>query len=127
MNGNEIAETVAQLLDNPDIDPRVARRLMVALTLDTRMEFQTCSTSVSLNFNKLETLIETQSDNIARLESIISRHEEYLQKHPSLVYLLRYRTKESAVVILSSIMILSLWYVSGIRQPILKWLGWPVF
>lgn len=50
-----------------------------------------------------------------------------LNDHSPLIYLLRFRTKETIAALLFLIFLLSAWYVSGIRQPILKWLGLPIF
>ena len=58
---------------------------------------------------------------------MIQTHDTYLNDHPTLLYLLRFRTKETIATILFVILILSAWYVSGFSQPILKWLGLPSF
>ena len=127
MNGNEFAEAITKILDDQDMDPQATRRLLIALTLDTRTEIAACSIANNKHHDMLEQLIETQNETLSELKDMIQRHDDYIQTHPSLVYLLRYQTKETFAVFFFIILALSLWYVSGIRQPILKWLGWPVF
>ena len=49
------------------------------------------------------------------------------RENPSLLWLLRFRTKETTIVIITIFVVLSLWWISGWRQPILHWLGLPIF
>lgn len=127
MNGNEFAEAIKQILDDQDADPIATHRLLIALTLDTRTEIAACSIANNTHHDMLEQLIATQNETLSELKEMIQRHDHYIQTHPSLVYLLRFKTRETLALFFFLLMILSLWYVSGFRQPILKWLGWPVF
>lgn len=52
---------------------------------------------------------------------------EQAERHPSLIWLMRFRTKQTITWIVLAFMILSLWWISGWRQPILELLGLPVF
>ena len=76
---------------------------------------------------ELRQLIREQSVNVRRLTRVVQRTEEHLQTHPTLLYLLRFRTKETVAALVFLFVLLSLWYVSGFRQPILRWLGLPLF
>ena len=127
MNGNEFIDAITKVLEDQDIDPQATHRLLIALTIDTRTEIAACSIANDKHHELLEELIKTQRDTLNELKQMIQRHDEYIRTHPSLVYLLRYRTRETLALFFVIILILSLWYVSGFRQPILKWLGWPVF
>ena len=127
MNGNEFIDAITKLLDEQDIDPAATHRLLIALTIDTRTEIAACSIANDKHHELLEELIKTQRDTTNELKQMIQRHDDYIRTHPSLVYLLRFRTKETVATIVFVILILSLWYVSGIRQPILRWLGLPIF
>ena len=127
MNGNEFIDAISQLLDEQDLDPQTTHRLLIALTIDTRTEIAACSIANDKHYELLEELITTQRNTTNELRQMIQRHDEYIGTHPSLVYLLRYQTKKTLTLFVFIILILSLWYVSGFRQPILRWLGWPVF
>ena len=127
MNGNEFADAITKILDDQNMDPQATRRLLIALTLDTRTEIAACSIANTKHHDMLEQLIKTQNETLLELTGMIQRHDDYIQTHPSLVYLLRFRTKETVATVLAIVIILSAWYVSGIRQPILEWLGLPVF
>jgi len=52
---------------------------------------------------------------------------ETVRRYPSLTWLLSHRTKQTATVIVVVFVILSLWFVSGFRAPLLTYLGLPVF
>ena len=75
----------------------------------------------------LRQLIETQAATVDKLAAAWSDHQEYHKLHLPILWLLRFRTKETIATILFIIIVLSAWYVSGIRQPILRWLGLPSF
>jgi len=76
---------------------------------------------------ELRQLIREQSVDVRRLTRVVQRTEEHLRTHPTLLYFLRFRTKETAAALILLFVLLSLWYVSGFRQSILRWLGLPVF
>jgi hypothetical protein len=76
---------------------------------------------------ELRQLIREQSVNMRRLTRVVQRTEEHLPTHPTLLYLLRFRTKGPVAAPVLLFVLLSLWYVSGFRRPILKWLGLPMF
>jgi hypothetical protein len=61
------------------------------------------------------------------LTQAVEQLEAHVRMHPSLVYLLRFRTRETVAALILLFMLLSLWYVSGFRRPILEWLGLPAF
>ncbi len=77
--------------------------------------------------SQLREIVETQSRTIETLAAAWADHQQYHKDNPPLLWLLRFRTKETIATILFIILLLSAWYVSGIRQPILKWLGLPQF
>lgn len=62
-------------------------------------------------------------NRLQALEEAEKKHSEY----PSLTYLLRYRPRDTMAVIALFFVILSMIWVSEFRQPVLKWLGLPVF
>ena len=59
---------------------------------------------------------------MALLEGV-EQTEAYLERHPTLLYLLRYRTKQTIVVLVVIFVVLSAWTVGGFSEPILRWLG----
>jgi len=127
MDNDDFSTMVKTLLENKDIDPAIARQLLVAITIYTRAQLHENKRTCTTNHNHLAELIQQQTDNITQLTTLIQQHETYIQTHPSIIYLLRFKTKETVATIVFLIVVLSLWYVSGMRQPILKFLGLPVF
>jgi methyl coenzyme M reductase beta subunit len=89
----------------------------------------------------MERDIKDNSDKIAGMEERLTKMEEAqraqtklleeLKKHllgnPSLLWLLRYRTRKTVFWIVVVFIILSLWWISGWRQPILEFFGLPAF
>jgi hypothetical protein len=120
MNNAEFSDAVEKLLTDPDLDPVVARQLLCAISVDTRSR-------TAVHLQELQAIIKVQSENIAALTTAVEALERHIDTHPTIIYLFRFRTKESIAVAITIILVLSLWYVSGFRQPILRWLGWPVF
>ena len=64
---------------------------------------------------------------IDNMESMLTDSVNMQKKHPSLLYLLRFETKKTIAWIFFAIMIISIWFVSGLRQPILEFFGLPIF
>lgn len=74
--------------------------------------------------DELEKKIEERFDELSKK---IDDAAKMQSEHPSLLYLLRYDTKRTVATILFIFLVLSTWFVSGVRQPILEWFGLPVF
>jgi len=127
MDNDDFSSMVQTLLEKEEIDPVIARQLLVAITIYTRAQMHEHHATCTINHDHLINLLKTQTDNIQHLTALLNQHDSYINTHPSIIYLLRYRTKETIATILFLILTLSLWYVSGMRQPILKFLGLPVF
>ena len=127
MNNHEFSTAASKLLNNPDIDPLVARQLLIAITIDNRERTADHHQLFTTNIAKLNDLIKEQSANIAALTRSVDTLREHIDKHPTLIYLLRFRTKETIAALIFIILLLSTWYVSGIRQPILKFFNLPIF
>ena len=98
-----------------------------ALALDNRSRQDAQREKVAAEMGELRRLIREQSENVGQLTLVVERTEEHVRMHPSMLYLLRFRTKETVAVIVLLFVLLSLWYVSGFRRPILRWLGLPLF
>ncbi len=74
-------------------------------------------------------ILKNQEIN-GRIDSLEDKLDDVLRMqadHPPLLYLLRFQTRKTVLWIVLIFVILSLWYVSGFRQPILELLGLPVF
>jgi hypothetical protein len=99
-----VIEELKALLENGDeVSPEVARRLQLALSLDTHIE------------------VKKINGRLKKVEEAAKNSERY----PSILYLLRHKTKTTVAVIVMIFVILSLFYVSGLRTPIMLWLGLP--
>ena len=95
-------------------------RLVLALALENRNLFEAFQKQTFIELAELQRLLEQQARNVDKLAGATERTEEYLERHPTLLYLLRFRTKETVAVILLIFVLLSAWYVSGFRMPILR-------
>lgn len=92
-----------QLEDGNKIDPDAAREMLLAISIDTHNEVKHIN---------------------GRLKKVEKVTEEF-QLHPSLLWLLRFKTKSTVTAIIAVFILLSVLYISGIRAPILEWLGLP--
>lgn len=69
-------------------------------------------------------MIEKQVGSVERkLDDVLEMQRE----HPSLLYLLRFQTRRTLFWIVVLFLLLSIWWVSGWRQPILEFFGLPIF
>ena len=98
-----IEEFKTLLEDGEDISPKASRRMLLALSIDTHTEVKT----INGRLKKVEAAVEEN------------------KKPPSLLWLLRFKTKKTVVVIATVFALLSLIYISGIRAPIFELLGLP--
>ena len=127
MTSNELLDALERLLDDESVSQETINRLTLALALDNRSRQDAQQEQMAAELAELRRLIREQSENVGRLTRVVERTEEHLQTHPTLLYLLRFRTRETVAALVLLFVVLSLWYVSGFRQPILRWLGLPVF
>ena len=127
MPTNELLEALERLLDDAQVSQETINRLTLALALDNRSRLEEAQERTARELAELRELIRAQSENVSRLARAVEGLEGHLRTHPTLLYLLRFRTRETVAVLVLVFLLLSVWYVSGIRQPILKWLGLPVF
>lgn len=77
----------------------------------------------SKRLDEISRLVNQMNSMEMKLDKVITMQEE----HPSLLYKIRFDTKKTIAWIVFVFMLLSIWYVSGIRQPILEFFGLPVF
>jgi hypothetical protein len=77
--------------------------------------------------NRLDELEKNMDERFDGLSTKIDKAVKHQEDHPSIIYLLRFKTKETIAAILFIFLILSSWFVSGFRQPILEFLGLPIF
>ena len=105
-------ERVEALLDVVTGSKTGARSGLVVRVLDLEKRMAQMETAV--------TQIDSMDDKLGK---VLRMQEE----HPPLLYLLRFQTRKTVFWIILAFLMLSLWYVSGFRQPILEFLGLPVF
>ena len=103
-----VVEEIKQLLENGDkISPEVARRLQLALSLET--------------LNKINEINGT----VKKVKAAVDENTKIIKDYPSLLWLLRHKTKTTITIIFIIFCLLSALYISGIRVPIMEWLGLP--
>ena len=127
MSSHELLEAIERLLEDEGFSQEAVNRLVLALALENRSLFEVYQKQTHLELAELRQLLEQQARNVDKLAGAMERTEDYLERHPPILYLLRYRTKETLIVLVLIFVVLSAWYVSALRMPILRWLGLPVF
>lgn len=105
---DSVLDEIKNIIDNgEDVSPKVARRLLLAVSLKTHEQ------------------IVIMNGRVKKVEAATEKLDEKLKRYPSLLWLLRHKTKITVAVILVVFCILSIFWVSGFRAPILTWLGLP--
>lgn len=104
---NKIITEVENILKTDKIDPEVAQRLQLSISLENHTEL--------LKIN----------GRLKKVEKVVDEVEE----NPSLMWLLRFKTKQTVIVILSVILVLFLlaevaWHY-GLLPKLLEWLSLP--
>ena len=71
--------------------------------------------------------ILAMGDKIENMETMLTAAIKMQQDHPSLLYSLRFETRKTIMWLFFALLIVSIWFVSGLRQPILEFFGLPIF
>lgn len=104
---NKIVKEVESLLKTDKIDPEVARRLQLSISLENHTELL----KINGRLKKVETVAEDWEEN------------------PSLLWLLRFKTKKTVIVIVSTLLVgflvFELLWHYGLMPNILDWLNLP--
>lgn len=104
---NKIVKEVESLLKTEKIDPEVARRLQLSISLENHTEL--------LKIN-------------GRLKKVEEVAEDW-EKNPSLIWLLRFKTKKTVTVIVGGLLIgftaFEILWEYGLMPKILEWLTLP--
>lgn len=127
MTNEDFMESLQDILNDPDIPQSAINKIAIAIALDAKSMVINHRLSCSGELRELQEMVVETSKNVDRLADIVEKHDRYNEQHPSIVYLMRFRTRETIVVIVFIFAILSLWWVSTIRQAILQFLGLPSF
>ena len=123
MTSHELLETIERLLEAEGFSQEAVNRLVLALALENRSLFEAYQKQTYRELAELRELLEKQARNVDKLAGAVERTEVYLERHPTLLYCMRYRTKETVAVIVFVFVVLMAWYASGLRTAILGWLG----
>ncbi len=99
-----LVQEYKEMLKNGDeISVEVSRRIQLAISIDTHDEVKKIN---------------------GRLKKVEKVAEEWT-RYPSLTWLLYHKTKKTVAIIVIVFILLTLFYVSGLRAPILEFLGLP--
>lgn len=71
--------------------------------------------------------ILAMGDKIENMETMLTATIKMQTDHPSLLYSLRFETKKTIAWLFFALLVVSIWFVSGLRQPILEFFGLPIF
>ena len=106
-NENKIVKEVESLLKTKKIDPEMARRLQLSISLENLTEL--------LKIN-------------GRLKKVEKAAEDW-EENPSLMWLLRFKTKKTVTVIVSGLLIgfitFELLWDYGLMPKLIEWLNLP--
>lgn len=127
MTGNELLQTLERLLEEEGLSQDVVNRLVLALALENRHMLEVGQKQTAVELAELRHLLNQQAQNVDRLATAVADTKTYLDLHPPLLYLLRYRTKTTVAALALVLALLSLWLLSDLREPLLRLLGLPVF
>ncbi len=98
-----IEEFKTLLEDGEDISPKASHRMQLALSIDTHTE------------------VKRINGRLKKVEASVTESE----KHPSLLWLLRFKTKRTIAVIVTVFALLSLLYLAGPKEPVMGLFGLP--
>ena len=127
MTGNELLQTLERLLEEDGLSQEVVNRLVLALALENRHLLEAQQRQTAVELAELRHLLSKQAQNVDRLATAVADTKTYLDRHPPLLYLLRYRTRATAAALVLLFALLSLWLLSDLREPLLRLLGLPLF
>ena len=108
MEYHEFADAVQGILEANHVDDKIARQLLLAITLDTRERAVDTHRQTMQELAELRQIVETQSQTIATLAAAWEDHQTYHKENPPLLWLLRFRTKETVATIVLIFVLLSL-------------------
>lgn len=115
----ESIESVIHILKGDGVD----RAGLAALTKANTSKLEDLEIQIAQNQARMEKMETAQNELIKACHEI----QRISRENPSLLWMLRFRTRETVLVIIMIFIFLSLWWVSGWRQPVLEWLGLPIF
>jgi hypothetical protein len=119
-NMSDLEQQIRRLVDDGSISDRDAIRLILA----SQAEILAAMRMMQQSLEERRMAVDRR---MILLEQQMAEFEHYMREYPSITWLLRHRTKETITFIVLVFVLLSLWFVSGFRQPILDWLGLPIF
>lgn len=122
-HSDEFLEALQQILSDNNIPTETVNRIAIAIALDAKHTVVKYKLETAAQLNKLQELIEAQTKNIDKLAVFTEKHENYMQTHPSLLYLFRFRTKETVLVIVMLFILLTILWSSDAREGLLSLLG----
>lgn len=127
MSGQELLQTLERLLEEGGLSQETINRLVLALALENRHLLESQQKQTFVELAELRRLLNQQARNVDGLTMTMAQTQTYLERHPPLLYLLRYRTKATVALLVLLFAALSLLFVSDLRQPLLRLLGLPGF
>lgn len=71
--------------------------------------------------------ILAMNQKINKMDTKLDKVIKMQTDHPSLLYSIRFETRKTIIWLFFVLMIISVWFVSGLRQPILEFFGLPIF
>ncbi len=82
---------------------------------------------LAANQKQMGLQIDRMNERIKGMEAGFRQQEQRHNEYPSMTWLIRHKPKETLVFAVGSFVLLSMWYVSGFRRPLMKMLGLPEF
>ena len=133
MADRNLTDQLSTLLKDNATPQSVVNEVLASMAIVTANDMSELIEASHRQEQKLDELVRSINDLTAQIKAVddiperVTAIENKYLNYPSLVWLLRFRTKNTVTIIVLVFVALSLWFVSGARQPILSALGLPIF
>ena len=109
-----LVEELKRLIEDDGVSPEAYNRLLLVALISMNEQLIV----IQQRLAGLETLEQERTTRLDKLEQMVT-------DNPSLVWLLRFRTRATLIIILAIFVVLSLWFVSDFRKWLFVLAGLP--
>ena len=114
MPDSNILQMLEDALQHEEISQQMATRLILTTLVGQYTKM-----------NEIEDRLRRIESRQSMFENHLTSVEQHYQDNPSITWLLRYRTRQTIVMIIFIFIILSLWFVSDLRHFLFELAGLP--
>ena len=130
---DSLTDQISRLLKDKDTPQDVVNEVLASMAIVQSKDMDTLIESVGEQGEKIDTMARSLDTLALEVRAISAGRRRLLEvsetvrRYPSITWLLNHKTRQTITVIVVVFVILSLWFVSGFRAPLLTYLGLPVF